>query len=332
MADPVGSIADITELLEIEVRCARHATGMGLARARCADSSHYGISGQLVAMAGWSAGATGGNRRVRGCDRRRRRKQRRRARAGHAPARWPAHAGGHAADPAEPEQPDRLSDDQLIHYHITEALRKDRLIDHATARCIASQLHGGQASALYALASTGAVIDDLRGELNSWRRDETPVEVEPWLEALDEYLSSRKDDSPIDGWHQLWPAPPERGDDESDRGEEERPPYGALASAIGGAAVNVQAGGQGKGEQSVKQREEAEQPPESPALQRIRTGLEAANQDGQSIDDRTARDMARVFKAKPDGPLAVFAGYGAILKSLHLKDNLENGSLVSTAL
>lgn len=34
---------------------------------------------------------------------------------------------------------DRLTDDHLIHYHITEALREDRPIDHATARCIAAQ-------------------------------------------------------------------------------------------------------------------------------------------------------------------------------------------------
>jgi len=222
------------------------------------------------------------------------------------------HASSHDHPIPTPEQPDHLSDDQLIHYHITEALREDRPIDHATVRCIAAQLHGGQTSALYALASSGAVVEGLRGELNSWRQDETPVEVEPWLDALDEYLGSREDAGPVDGWSQFWPVQPERGEDEPSPGEE-RPLYGALASAIGGMAVNVQVEGQGEGEQPVEQREEAEQPPESPALQRIRTGLEAANQDGRSIDDRTARDIARQFKQAPDGPLAVFAGCGAIL-------------------
>ncbi len=48
---------------------------------------------------------------------------------------------------------ERLTDDQLIHLHITEALREQRPIDHATARAIAAQLHGGQASPLYALSS-----------------------------------------------------------------------------------------------------------------------------------------------------------------------------------
>jgi hypothetical protein len=96
------------------------------------------------------------------------------------------------ADTEQPaEEPERLTDDQLIHLHITEALREARPIDHATARAIASQLHGGQASPLYALASSGAVVDDLRGELDAWREDNaTGVEVEPWLDALDEYLEA----------------------------------------------------------------------------------------------------------------------------------------------
>src|ERR1051326_5021122 len=110
------------------------------------------------------------------------------------------------------EHQNHLTDDQLIHYHITEALREDRPIDHATARCIAAQLHGGQASALYALASNGAVSEGLTAELDSWRTNDTPVEVEPWLDALDEYLGSRDDPNPVEGWHQLWPALPERQD------------------------------------------------------------------------------------------------------------------------
>jgi antirestriction protein len=108
-------------------------------------------------------------------------------------------------------EPERLTDDQLIHLHITEALREERPIDHATARAIASQLHGGQASALYALASSGAVVDDVRSELDAWREDNaTGVEVEPWLDALDEYLGSREDHHPVAGWAGLWPAQPER--------------------------------------------------------------------------------------------------------------------------
>jgi antirestriction protein len=135
---------------------------------------------------------------------------------------------------------ERLTDEQLIHYGITEALREERPIDHATARVIASQLHGGQASPLYALASSGALVDGLRAELDSWRREDTPVELEPWLDALDEYVTGREDGpGPVDGWSRQWPTGPRREDDEPDTGEEERPPYGTLSCAMGRQVVNA---------------------------------------------------------------------------------------------
>ncbi|MCA1708595.1 MAG: hypothetical protein LC808_37075, partial [Actinobacteria bacterium] len=202
-----------------------------------------------------------------------------------------------------PEHQTHLTDDQLIHYHITEALREDRPIDHATARCIAAQLHGGQISALYTLASSGAVVDGLAGELESWRTDDTRVEVEPWLDALDEYLGDREDRSPIGGWSQLWPAQPAREENEPDDGEEERSPYGPPTSALGCTAVSTQ----------VEHREAELQPGESSAVQRIREGMAAAQREGREIDHRTARDIARQFKQVPNGALAVFAGCGAIL-------------------
>lgn len=117
-------------------------------------------------------------------------------------------------------------DHQLIHEHITEALREQRPIDHATARAIAVQLHGGQSSALYALASSGALIDGLADELDALR-DDTSNAPELWLDVLDDYLESRTDEpGPIRGWSRLWPARPAREDDEPETGEEERPPYG----------------------------------------------------------------------------------------------------------
>lgn len=129
-----------------------------------------------------------------------------------------------------------LTDDQLIYYHITEALREDRPIDHATARAIASQLHGGQASPLYALASSGAIVDGLSAELDAWREDnETGVEVEPWLDALDEYLAARDDAGPVDGWSQLWPTPPPAPEEPD---EPEHDP-GTLACEIGRQVVSA---------------------------------------------------------------------------------------------
>jgi hypothetical protein len=118
------------------------------------------------------------------------------------------HQGGEFQDAQVEQQPaqpgEHLTDAHLVHYGITEALREQRAIDHATARVIASQLHGGQASSLYVLASSGALLEDLRDELGGWRREDTPVELEPWLDALDE--------------SQLWPTGPRREDDEPDTG------------------------------------------------------------------------------------------------------------------
>lgn len=104
-----------------------------------------------------------------------------------------------------------VTDKERIYYGITEALHQGGAIDNATARAIAAQLHSGQASALYALASSGAVVDGLRAELDGWRENpDADLAIEPWLDALDEYLDARDDPSPVEGWAQLWPASPDR--------------------------------------------------------------------------------------------------------------------------
>jgi len=117
----------------------------------------------------------------------------------------------------QPNEP--LADAQLIYLNITEALREGRAIDHATVRAIAAGLHSGQATALYALASSGAVVDGLASELEQCRADSTlGVEVEPWFDALDDYLAHRDSPEPIEGWADLWPMQPSaaNSDDEAE--------------------------------------------------------------------------------------------------------------------
>lgn len=111
------------------------------------------------------------------------------------------------APPASTEQePDNPSDGELIARGIAAAQQEARPIDHATARVIATQLHGGQASALYALSATGALSERLAAELDDWRhKDSAEVDVEPWLRALHEYLQERADPTPVAGWDRLWP-------------------------------------------------------------------------------------------------------------------------------
>ncbi|HEX3782717.1 MAG TPA: antirestriction protein ArdA [Pseudonocardiaceae bacterium] len=176
----------------------------------------------------------------------------------------------------EPEEGlERLTDHQRIYYGITEALREQRSIDHATARAIAAQLHGGQASSLHALASSGALVDGLSAELDGLRADTTPVEVEPWLDALDEYIAGRAGSpDPIEGWSALWP-----GDQPIDVGRldtNQQPRRDVDRPVIGGSGTKV---------------EQARHP----------------------IDDQAARAIARQFQADRNGPLALLAGCGAIL-------------------
>jgi hypothetical protein len=86
---------------------------------------------------------------------------------------------------------------------IAEALRGGRSIDHATARAIATQLHIGSDTPLYALATSGTVVDGLAAELDALRADDIPPELGPWLDALDGYLVTRADvPDLVAGWNE----------------------------------------------------------------------------------------------------------------------------------
>ncbi len=54
-------------------------------------------------------------------------------------------------------RPEPTPDERAILLGVAAAEAEKRDIDDATARRIASQLHGGQATALYALASSGTI-------------------------------------------------------------------------------------------------------------------------------------------------------------------------------
>lgn len=90
-------------------------------------------------------------------------------------------------------------DERLIREGIEEAVRDGRPIDDRTARYIAGQLHGGQASALYALASSGAILPEVFGEMDR-DRTEQPAQVRVWLASLTVYAASRGESGPVAGW------------------------------------------------------------------------------------------------------------------------------------
>ena len=94
------------------------------------------------------------------------------------------------------------TDDEAIQDDITRAYAANVVIPDATARAIASQYHGGQATALYAFTSTGAITTDLLTEVYAELGDATN---RTHLRALTDYIidygSTR---GPVPGWSRLW--------------------------------------------------------------------------------------------------------------------------------
>jgi antirestriction protein len=91
-------------------------------------------------------------------------------------------------------------DERLIREGIEAAGAEEREIDDCTARSIAAQLHDGQRSALYALASTGAILeDDVYRELYADLESQMP-QVQQWVEALRTYCLHRGSIGPVAGW------------------------------------------------------------------------------------------------------------------------------------
>lgn len=90
-------------------------------------------------------------------------------------------------------------DERVIREGIEGATTEGRPIDNRTARYIAGQLHGGQASALYALASSGAIQPEVFDELDRDRVQQTP-NVRRWIACLSVYCASRDNDDAIADW------------------------------------------------------------------------------------------------------------------------------------
>lgn len=102
--------------------------------------------------------------------------------------------------------PELSGDEQAIELGIWEADVEQRPIDHTTARMAAAQLHTGQKSALYSLASCGAVDGEgLYGEIvRAYREPEVTEQVERWLACLGMYAIEHDGRGPVRGWSRLW--------------------------------------------------------------------------------------------------------------------------------
>ena len=118
----------------------------------------------------------------------------------------PPEGGEHHHEPDEtPAEPifEQLSDEQRIQHGIADAINEEQVIDDATARRIAEQLHGGHESLLATLAASGALPDGLERELLEAVQD-LPPERDSWIEALLDYAQARGEDrSPGEGWAEV---------------------------------------------------------------------------------------------------------------------------------
>ncbi len=98
---------------------------------------------------------------------------------------------------------EQLSDEHNIQCGIADALDEERVVDDATVRRIAGQLHRGEASALHALASSGALPDGLEREVAESIQD-LPPETDSWIDALLDYADARGEDrGPREDWGEL---------------------------------------------------------------------------------------------------------------------------------
>src|SRR5580658_5791620 len=77
--------------------------------------------------------------------------------------------------------PEESNDEQVIREGIEQALANERPIDDFTARYIAAQLHSGQVSGLYSLASTGNIDPCVFTELEA-DRDSFEPHVQGWVD------------------------------------------------------------------------------------------------------------------------------------------------------
>lgn len=102
-------------------------------------------------------------------------------------------------EPAATAQDVESWDERVIREGIEAAVREARPIDDRTARYIAGQLHGGQVSALYALASSGAVLAEVFNEMDMGRAEQ-PEQVRVWLASLTVYCAFRGESGPVARW------------------------------------------------------------------------------------------------------------------------------------
>lgn len=97
-----------------------------------------------------------------------------------------------------------MSDADIIAAAVGRWHRAGELPTDGEARVAASQWHGGQATALYSFASTGAITDALSLEVAQEILRQPDYQQAPELLMLQAYIASHGNRGPVEGWHTLW--------------------------------------------------------------------------------------------------------------------------------
>lgn len=98
-------------------------------------------------------------------------------------------------------------DEAAVLLEVTTAQQEQREISDACARVIASWFSGGQSTAGYAFASTGAVLGDGHQVYRSLVGDSYqghPAWLRTTLDMLGTYLVRAGERGPVAGWSALW--------------------------------------------------------------------------------------------------------------------------------
>lgn len=98
---------------------------------------------------------------------------------------------------------DEMGDLDIIGTELDAAEREQRTISDLAARVIATQFHGGQSSALYALSSTGAITDGWDSEIRAATTDSDEYQEHRALNALAAYCEHRRDKGSQPNWSAL---------------------------------------------------------------------------------------------------------------------------------
>ena len=101
------------------------------------------------------------------------------------------------------------TDDAYLEWAMTNAEVSWMNVPDPAARMIASQFQGGQSSALYALASSGAIdMERLRDEYTVIYADpHTAEDDKRKLDHLGTYVLEQGNRDPVEGWSELWGRP-----------------------------------------------------------------------------------------------------------------------------